>query len=119
LLLVAAADRMDESIANGFRGESVYAIFCACLSFAVLLARLALVVKPKPDARTAALVRLLLSSTLAACWLAAALVLTFVGPFKDVGNGYLAVWAGLVCALCLAFEEKQARDLTGAAVNPQ
>jgi len=119
LLLIAVFDRMDDSIAAGLGGESVYGIFCGCLSFAMLLARLALIAKPKPNERTAVTIRLVLAAGVALCWLAAALVLTFVGPFQDVGNGYLAVWAGLVCALCLAFEEKQTRDLTGASVDPQ
>ena len=42
---------------------------------------------------------------LSACWVVAAFLLTFIGPFSDVGNGYLAVLVGAFCACNLVFGE--------------
>ena len=41
-------------------------------------------------------------------YLVATLVLTFVGPFVDSCNGFVAAWAALVCAVALLLDEMEA-----------
>lgn len=38
-------------------------------------------------------------------WACTTLVLTFMGPFVDASNGFVATWAAMVCAIKLLLEE--------------
>jgi len=50
-----------------------------------------------------------------ALWIAAAIVLTFGGPFSRTGNGYFATWAATFCAVCLLYEELVGGEVTAVS----
>uniref|UniRef100_A0A7S2D7V1 Transmembrane protein n=1 Tax=Haptolina brevifila TaxID=156173 RepID=A0A7S2D7V1_9EUKA len=98
--------------ANGIsttEGEKIWAIVVGGVSILALVLRAILLYsKGIKNQNTLWWVRVCTAALLALSWLAAALVLTFVGPFLDTGNGYFAAWAGLICAVSLFLEETAA-----------
>ena len=116
LLLVAAAHATGRSAASNLSGEDTWAILCPILSMTCLLIRSAVLrygLHLGPITyycgKEMYTVRLCLSGYLACSWVSAAFVLTFIGPFTEVGNGYIAAYAGMASAIGLLMEEHEAR----------
>ncbi|GBG31445.1 Hypothetical Protein FCC1311_076692 [Hondaea fermentalgiana] len=80
---------------NGCNGNSGYAIAVGAISFVVVLTRVLLGAK-FPEAGSKPLIMFLI-----VWWTVALIVLTFFNPFQDVGNGYFATWASLICSVLL------------------
>lgn len=87
-------------------GSDIYAIVVPCISAVYLLIRCALVMKPN---KLTPNIRFGLSIVIAVLWLVVAPLATFVGPFTEVGNGYIAAWGGLAAAIGLCTEEYTAK----------
>jgi len=78
--------------------EAMYGLVCGAVSaLPVLLLLLA------PD-KLPAQARAILYLVLFLMWFAAVGACTFHRPFTQTGNGYFAVWGGLICTLKLAAE---------------
>ena len=112
LLMIASGYRWNYAVFMGEHGNVAWAMACGIITLACLGGR-ALVTANATCATSeiGLLTRLMLALVLAICWLFAALVLTFFGPFTDVGNGYLATWGGMLCSWGLAFDEFTVRKL--------
>jgi hypothetical protein len=116
LVIIAALHRLStpafavtaEGVSD-FNGEAVFAILCSSLTIGTLLLRGALLyMKPAALVPHMGGLRVVLMILIVTMWGAAALILTFVGPFLDPGNGYWATWTALVCAFLQAMKESAA-----------
>jgi len=114
LVVIAAAERLNgprhEGVANGVSsadGEAVYALVSCAITLIVLMVRYVLLeMKMLPmDDNKAYIVRVSMSSLVAVLWTIAALLLTFVGPFVDVGNGYVATVAAFGGSIALVLDD--------------
>jgi len=121
LLIIAAAHKLSvDVVANAtspcslgialgignVTGECVWAIVVGSVTLAAILLRATMLYSHLINSPLAVWWwRVLVAGLLALMWLSAALALTFVGPFLDTGNGYFAVWAGMVCAVALLLQE--------------
>lgn len=88
-----------------FKGEAVYALVLSCITVSYLVAAIALERKDKSLPQT---VQAAFMAVLAVCWIIAACLVTFRGPFTVTGNGYFASWAGAVTSCLAAFAAKKA-----------
>lgn len=75
------------------RNHAIYALSLACFSIVVTLILKSMDRKGK---QLGAMANLGLMSFLAVCWIVAACLVTFGGPFDKTGNGYFASWAGFI-----------------------
>lgn len=111
LLLIAALERYPEGKLVNRHGLLAWAIFCSCLAPLLLLARWALSFSEKPTATA----RTAISAASALHWLLTAIVLSQPYepgsnvPFADAGNGWLALWAGALCAWGVFFADNAER----------
>jgi len=113
LVMIAAADRLGgerEGVAAGVvdaEGECTWALICCALTWAILLVRYAIVDYKiiQLDDNNEYLVRASLSSVLAGMWTISAIVLTFIGPFLDTGNGYIATAAAFGASVALVLDD--------------
>ena len=112
LVVVAGVDRLDDEFAD-LHAECMWAIVCGSLTLLALLVRAA-IISGQPvqlDEYTMWAARAYLAGVLTAVWAASVLVLTFIGPFVDTGNGYVATWAAFGCAVALVLDEtKESTD---------
>jgi len=83
---------------NSSDAACVYALIVASLT---ILYVLLLMATPLVSGKAASICSLILL----ALWVAAAIWLTFVGPFLLTGNGYFATWLGLFCAVTIVLGE--------------
>jgi len=111
LLIIETANAWDVSSHYGMHGESTYAAVCSSLTLVGLAVRYLDVhwMKGFGMVQHRRNFRFSLVAVLAVMWLAAALTLTFVGPFVSVGNGWCASWTGAFCSGGLFFEEHSQR----------
>ena len=84
-------------------GSDSYAIACPIITGVLLLLRLPLMHMPKLVGGKQ--LNLGFCGVIAMLWLIAGPLTTFVGPFTDVGNGYLAAWGGTIAAVGLVLHE--------------
>jgi len=94
VVLIACIAEID-SRAGGSkpRNNAIYALSLACFSIVVTLTLMSMDRKGK---EIGGMANLGLMSFLAVCWLVAACLVTFAGPFETTGNGYFASWAGFI-----------------------
>jgi hypothetical protein len=117
LVIIAAADRFEANQLNGMGGEAVIALAVPCLTMLLVLLR-AWIVHTRPRDAT------FVSAFISVLWLAAALLLTFERhpsapqlPFVDAGNGYIATWLALICALQVTFNDYALRKAEQTAAQ--
>jgi hypothetical protein len=77
------------------RNNAIYALSVACFSASIMLALISMDRKGK---QLGGMANLGLMTVLALCWIVAACLVTFPGPFQDTGNGYFSAWAGFITA---------------------
>ncbi len=94
VMLVACIPEI-QSLPGGVkaRNNAIYALSLACFSIVVTLTLMSMDRKGK---ELGAMANLGLMSFLAVCWIVAACLVTFGGPFEKTGNGYFASWAGFI-----------------------
>ena len=120
LLIVAAVHRAHYAARVDLGVECTWAIVCASLSLIGLLLRLVVrCCATSLSPSTSATLRLLLALPVAGCWLVAAFLLTFLGPFVDPGNGYIATWGGVLCACGLLLAERSESGGSGAEAGAE
>ena len=107
LLILAASHRRVQSELDGLGGEDTYAIVVPTLVLCCLATRAFLIARPPP--KYAHDVRAGLTQCIVLLWAPMWLVVTFAGPFTDVGNGYIASVSGTWCAFGLLLAEQEAR----------
>lgn len=97
-----------ESLLKGskMRNNAIYALSLACLSTLIMLVLMSMDRKGK---QIGGMANLGLMSVIALCWLVAACLVTFVGPFQTTGNGYFASWAACITAGHAAFAAYKAK----------
>lgn len=78
-----------------------YAVAVAVVSLVCIII---LVVLRKKSPESHDKTRVIFGTFMAVWWIVGAGVLTFDNPYKDVGNGYFAAWAGCISA-CVYFHE--------------
>jgi len=93
VVLVACIPEIDSRGAYKPRNNAIYALSLACFSIVVTLTLMSMDKKGK---EIGGMANLGLMSFLAVCWLVAACLVTFAGPFETTGNGYFASWAGFI-----------------------
>jgi len=97
---------LDLTAAGGLSRQMTYGMVVAVLTFAAVAMMLLQELAGAPlDATLARNVHIVI----VLIWGLAALWLTFTGPFIATGNGYFALWAGLVCASRLVLDVQKAR----------
>lgn len=87
-------------------GADSYALATPIVTWVLLLCRVPL--KRMPKLAHGKVINLGLCAVIAALWLVCGPLATVVGPFTDVGNGYLAAWGGTVAAVGLLLRERSA-----------
>lgn len=94
-------------------GASVWAIVCSALTLLLLVGRYAIIDLrfPPLDDQKDYVVRTSIAVMLTALWAISAVVLTFIAPFVDTGNGYVATVGAFGFAVALLLHESAVQSV--------
>jgi hypothetical protein len=105
VVIIACIDPIDLNDPN--KNEAIYALALACVTAFFVVAVTFM------DNRSKSLPGMVYfgcMAILAACWIIAACLVTFRGPFTVTGNGYFGSWASAATSSYAAYVSLQARD---------
>ena len=113
--LVLLLSAMPGALANHYdgRGRAIFAFLGGLLGLCLAVAFLSFRSPRCGKMSSGSLTVLIMLLT----WLPITFIVTFFGPFVNVGNGYFASWGGLLSAAYLVHETPPMSDAVGRGIN--